>query len=200
MVERRWTPKEDELFRRMAEANIRPELIAAKLNRSIHAIKTRAYTIGLPLKWFKPKVKAKWNIRPTPHRRTMDARGWRTTFGVSQLEDGQNPDRSEIKADRAGRRNAKQPSEGNAAWSSWGWRLENDCVMPRIRWTPEEDERLFDLIAAGKSWTLISGMLKRSMKSVKLHAKERLKAERLAREAAGTPVPAKKAKTREKPR
>jgi hypothetical protein len=38
--------------------------------------------------------------------------------------------------------------------------------MPRIRWTPEEDERLLDLIAAGKSWTLISGMLKRSMKSV----------------------------------
>jgi hypothetical protein len=33
--------------------------------------------------------------------------------------------------------------------------------MPRIRWTPEEDERLLDLIAAGKSWTLISGMLKR---------------------------------------
>ncbi len=37
-------------------------------------------------------------------------------------------------------------------------------MMPRIRWTPEEDERLLDLIAAGKSWTLISGMLKRSMK------------------------------------
>jgi DNA-binding NarL/FixJ family response regulator len=70
--------------------------------------------------------------------------------------------------------------------------------MPRIRWTPEEDERLLDLIAAGKSWTLISGMLKRSMKSVKLHAKERLKAERLTREAAGTPVAAKKAKTKKK--
>ncbi len=41
----------------MAEANARPELIAAKLNRSIHDIKTRAYTIGLPLKWFKLKVK-----------------------------------------------------------------------------------------------------------------------------------------------
>jgi Myb-like DNA-binding domain len=43
--------------------------------------------------------------------------------------------------------------------------------MPRIRWTPEEDDRLFNLIAGGKSWTLISVMLKRSMKSVKLHAK-----------------------------
>jgi len=41
----------------------------------------------------------------------MDARGGRATSGVNQLEDGQNPDRSEIKADRAGRRNAKQPSE-----------------------------------------------------------------------------------------
>ena len=45
------------------------------------------------------------------------------------------------------------------------------CVMPRVRWTPEEEERLLNLIASGKSWTLISGMLKRSMKSVKLHAK-----------------------------
>jgi DNA-binding NarL/FixJ family response regulator len=45
------------------------------------------------------------------------------------------------------------------------------CVMPRVRWTPEEEVRLLHLIAAGKSWTLISGMLKRSMKSVKLHAK-----------------------------
>ena len=43
--------------------------------------------------------------------------------------------------------------------------------MPRVRWTPEEEKRLRDLIAAGNSWTLISGTLKRSMKSVKLHAK-----------------------------
>ena len=42
--------------------------------------------------------------------------------------------------------------------------------MPRVRWTPEEDERLVGLIAAGKSWTSISGTLKRSMKSVELHA------------------------------
>jgi Myb-like DNA-binding domain len=39
--------------------------------------------------------------------------------------------------------------------------------MPRIRWTPEEDERLLDLIAAGKSWTLISAC----SSAVKLHAK-----------------------------
>jgi hypothetical protein len=56
---RRWTPMEDDAFRKMAEANIRPELIAAKLNRSVHAIKARAYAIGLPLKWFKLKAKAK---------------------------------------------------------------------------------------------------------------------------------------------
>jgi len=53
----RWTPREDDLFRRMAAANTRPELIAAKLNRSVHAIKARAYAIGLPLKWFKLKAK-----------------------------------------------------------------------------------------------------------------------------------------------
>jgi hypothetical protein len=40
----------------MAEANTRPELIAAKLNRSVHAVRARAYTIGLPLKWFKLKA------------------------------------------------------------------------------------------------------------------------------------------------
>jgi Myb-like DNA-binding domain len=53
----RWTSREDDLFQTMAEANTRPEVIAAKLNRSVHAIKARAYTIGLPLKWFKLKAK-----------------------------------------------------------------------------------------------------------------------------------------------
>ena len=57
MVQRRWTPKEDAAFRKMVEANIRPELIAAELNRSVHALKARAYAIGLPLKWFKAKEK-----------------------------------------------------------------------------------------------------------------------------------------------
>jgi hypothetical protein len=56
---RPWTPQEDDVFRKMAEENVSPESIAAKLNRSVQAIKARAYTIGLPLKWFKLKVKGK---------------------------------------------------------------------------------------------------------------------------------------------
>ncbi len=55
----RWSPQEDDLFRRMAEASIRPKLIAAKLNRSVHAVRARAYAIGLPLKWFRLKAKGK---------------------------------------------------------------------------------------------------------------------------------------------
>jgi hypothetical protein len=55
----RWTPQEDVLFRRMAEANTRPEVIAAKLNRSVRAIKARSNMIGLPLKWSKLKAKGK---------------------------------------------------------------------------------------------------------------------------------------------
>jgi hypothetical protein len=57
----RWTPQEDALLRGMAEANTRPEIIAVKLNRTLHAVKTRAYMIGLPLKWFKKAKKAKGN-------------------------------------------------------------------------------------------------------------------------------------------
>ncbi len=39
----RWTPQEDALFRQMAEASVRPEIIATKLNRTVHAVKARAY-------------------------------------------------------------------------------------------------------------------------------------------------------------
>jgi hypothetical protein len=55
----RWTPEEEDAFRKMAEANIRPELIAKALNRSGHAVKARASAIGIPLKWFKLKAKEK---------------------------------------------------------------------------------------------------------------------------------------------
>jgi hypothetical protein len=40
-------------------ANTSPEVIAAKLNRSVRAIKARSYMIGLPLKWSKLKAKGK---------------------------------------------------------------------------------------------------------------------------------------------
>jgi hypothetical protein len=55
----RWTQQEDALLRRMAEASVRPETIAIKLNRTVQAVKARAYMIGLPLKWFKLKAKRK---------------------------------------------------------------------------------------------------------------------------------------------
>jgi hypothetical protein len=55
----RWTPQEDALLRRMVEASVRPEIIAVKLNRTVHAVKARACRIGLPLKWFKLKAKRK---------------------------------------------------------------------------------------------------------------------------------------------
>jgi len=55
----RWTPQEDDLLRKSAEANVRPEIIAIKLNRTVHAVKARAYMIGLPLKWFKLKANGK---------------------------------------------------------------------------------------------------------------------------------------------
>jgi len=46
-----------------------------------------------------------------------------------------------------------------------GLKARNDCVLPRIRWTLEEDERLLGLIAAGKSWTFISAALRRDTNS-----------------------------------
>jgi hypothetical protein len=55
----RWTPKEDNLFRKMVEANVDSEIIPARLNRSVHNLRTRAYTIGLPLKWFRLKANGK---------------------------------------------------------------------------------------------------------------------------------------------
>lgn len=51
----RWTHGEDALFRRLAETHTDPEIIAAKLNRPVVALKTRACALGLPRKWFKRK-------------------------------------------------------------------------------------------------------------------------------------------------
>jgi hypothetical protein len=50
-----WTSEEDNLFRELADMQIAPEIIATKMDRSVQALKTRAYTLGLPRKWFKRK-------------------------------------------------------------------------------------------------------------------------------------------------
>jgi hypothetical protein len=55
----KWSPQEDDRFRAMVKANIGLDQIAAKLNRTVRAIRRRAYTIGLPLKWFRLKAKGK---------------------------------------------------------------------------------------------------------------------------------------------
>jgi hypothetical protein len=51
---RKWTPDEDELFRKLVEEHVAAEVIATKLKRSISVLKVRGYAIGLPLKWFRP--------------------------------------------------------------------------------------------------------------------------------------------------
>jgi hypothetical protein len=38
-------------------------------------------------------------------------------------------------------------------------------------WTPEEDQRLLELIGSGKSWMLISALLKRNQLSIKERAR-----------------------------
>lgn len=40
------------------------------------------------------------------------------------------------------------------------------------RWTEEEDNKLLQMVAAGKSWTLISAILRRGMAPVKVRARE----------------------------
>jgi Myb-like DNA-binding domain len=39
--------------------------------------------------------------------------------------------------------------------------------QPHYPWTLEEDQRLADLVETGKSWVLISALLKRSLDQVK---------------------------------
>jgi hypothetical protein len=46
----KWTPEEDETLRNLVIANASIYSIAAKLKRSVPAIKGRAHVLGLPLK------------------------------------------------------------------------------------------------------------------------------------------------------
>jgi DNA-binding NarL/FixJ family response regulator len=107
----------------------------------------------------KQKRSAEQQVADEADRRALNLQATRQTIADSQAAPAFQENHKRLKAERIARE-AGLKAKGK-------WRRK----MPRIRWTLEEDERLLNLIAAGKSWTLISGMLKRSMKSVKLHAK-----------------------------
>src|SRR6266436_10280182 len=72
----RWTPQEDALFRQMAEANVRPEIIATKLNRTVHAVKARAYMIGLPLRWFLSNLRGSARASRSRSCRSLPKGSW----------------------------------------------------------------------------------------------------------------------------
>jgi hypothetical protein len=57
----KWTPEEDALLKSLIEANTSIHLVAAKLKRSVGAIRARASMLNILMKWVRigPKAK-KW--------------------------------------------------------------------------------------------------------------------------------------------
>jgi hypothetical protein len=55
----RWTPEEDALLKSLIEANTSIHLIAAKLKRSVSAIRARASILHIPMKRVRVGLKAK---------------------------------------------------------------------------------------------------------------------------------------------
>ena len=49
----RWTKQDDEMFRNLVAAGAASETIASTLKKTDAELRRRAYTLGLPLKWFK---------------------------------------------------------------------------------------------------------------------------------------------------
>ena len=49
-LKRPWTPEEDELLRKLAEANASPALMAAKLMRSMMAVRAHASVLKISLR------------------------------------------------------------------------------------------------------------------------------------------------------
>jgi hypothetical protein len=56
---KKWTPEEDALLRSLVEAGTRPLLVAAKLKRSVDAIRGRAQILGL----LKGATRSPWTSR-----------------------------------------------------------------------------------------------------------------------------------------
>jgi hypothetical protein len=80
-----WTPKEDNLYRKMVEANMGPDTIAAKPNRPIQTLRIRAYRIGLPVK----RVQAEG-------RRGSEARSAPPRSGAARKSAGGSADRFQL--------------------------------------------------------------------------------------------------------
>ena len=55
----KWTPEEDARFKSLVEASTSVHLIAAKLKRSVYAIRTRASILNIPIKRVRVGLKAK---------------------------------------------------------------------------------------------------------------------------------------------
>jgi hypothetical protein len=55
----KWTPEEDVRLKSLVEANTSILLIAAKLKRSVLAIRSRASTLDIPIKRVRVGLKAK---------------------------------------------------------------------------------------------------------------------------------------------
>jgi hypothetical protein len=55
----KWTPEEDARLKSLIEANTSLHLIAAKLKRSVAAIRSRASTLDIPIKRVRVGLKAK---------------------------------------------------------------------------------------------------------------------------------------------
>jgi hypothetical protein len=47
-----WTQTQDDLLRQLVDDVAPPQLIAARLNRTVTEIRRRGDAIGLPLKWY----------------------------------------------------------------------------------------------------------------------------------------------------
>jgi hypothetical protein len=56
---RKWTPDEDALLKSLIEANVSAHLIAAKLKRSVPAIRYRASILNILMKRVRVGLKAK---------------------------------------------------------------------------------------------------------------------------------------------
>jgi DNA-directed RNA polymerase alpha subunit len=67
-----WTPEQEELLRAMFEAGNSKVLVAAKLKRTVSAVKTRAGTLKISVQRKKPAVKVHGEsafLHPTPELR-----------------------------------------------------------------------------------------------------------------------------------